>query len=485
MASSRAQYDPVENFAARGSLEKVRAALRQSGYHCDDGLAYSVADPACQHCPLVYVSKGFELLTGFSWDYSCGRSDRFIQPSSSVVQAVFNGGERARLEDFLAGQGQTPGSTLVTLLLCERSGGERFWNFSYTVCVEAGQPYVVSVHTELRSMSYMPRNIRNGGTPGQKRRHSRHAAKICEESAVYVQYINGLRHELEHGRRPRDLLDRVVRRLNAVEPNDHAMRGDLFVPIVGLECREDFLNSGIRACLTLTQEHLVRVVGSYSDEGVAFTVSDPTVFDCPVVYASEGFQELTDFSSDYACGRSGRIVQPASSILNNAFNAEERTRLEDFYRQAAPGGTLVSLLLCERSWGERFWNLIYMVCLGSYVVSVHTELQAHMPTHLAMAASDVEENRAAVAHSQDLLAKLGAVRHALLRAETGLPELTQYAAAALDFAGTPTEAPDHTPPCLSSEFPRAWPGRLETLHEEPRPVAFRRVRRRSSKDVMR
>ena len=42
-------------------------------------------------------------------------------------------------------------------------------------------------------------------------------------------------------------------------------------------------------------------------------------------------------------------MQPASSILNNAFNAEERTRLEDFYRQAAPGGTLVSLLLCERS----------------------------------------------------------------------------------------------------------------------------------------
>lgn len=40
-----------------------------------------------------------------------------------------------------------------------------------------------------------------------------------------------------------------------------------------------------------------------------FTVSDPTLPDCPIVYASDGFLKMTGYSADEVLNRNCRFLQ--------------------------------------------------------------------------------------------------------------------------------------------------------------------------------
>ena len=49
------------------------------------GFACAVSDPNAEDCPLVFISRGFEDLTGYPAEFACGRSCRFLQPISKVI----------------------------------------------------------------------------------------------------------------------------------------------------------------------------------------------------------------------------------------------------------------------------------------------------------------------------------------------------------------------------------------------------------------
>ena len=154
----------------------------------DNGFACAVSDPNFNDCPLVYVSPGFDKLTGYSSDFSCGRSCRFLQPISAVVNDAFNLDERRKMREFCTTL-QKPGTTIVNLLLNERYTGERFWNLLHMTYVEVeGELYILGVQTNLDA--YMPKNI-------QKAQHEADQdTRVVAESKRFLEHLQLLRDEI-------------------------------------------------------------------------------------------------------------------------------------------------------------------------------------------------------------------------------------------------------------------------------------------------
>ena len=77
----------------------------------------SLADARRPDCPLIYVNKGFELLTGYTQDECRGRNCRFLQGAETSKAAV--GAVRSACET---------GTPLLIDLLNYRKDGSTFWN---------------------------------------------------------------------------------------------------------------------------------------------------------------------------------------------------------------------------------------------------------------------------------------------------------------------------------------------------------------------
>ena len=78
-------------------------------------------------------------MTGYSREYSAGRSCRFLQPSSELVNRVVNGATLERLGRFVHTV-QKPGVFGNFLLLNEKANGERFWNYLRMAFFECDPP---------------------------------------------------------------------------------------------------------------------------------------------------------------------------------------------------------------------------------------------------------------------------------------------------------------------------------------------------------
>lgn len=124
---------------------------------CD--FSASLADPDRADCPLVYVSPGFETLTGYKADFALGRSCRFLQPSSPCVNDCVNLSERKKLRIFCSEQ-QKVGSSTVSLLLNEHSDGKRFWMLLKLVHVNiSGKKYILGLQTRVKA--FMPKTLQS------------------------------------------------------------------------------------------------------------------------------------------------------------------------------------------------------------------------------------------------------------------------------------------------------------------------------------
>jgi putative methionine-R-sulfoxide reductase with GAF domain len=159
-----------------------RSSRKKSG---DTLVAWSVSDPEQVDCPLVYVSTGFEELSGYPRSYSLGRNCRFLQPNNRKDNELSNIEDRERIRNFV--QGLMPEKhVLWTLVLNETCEGRKFWNLLRMEFVHLGdekKPYIFAVQRELR-----------------------HAAKNMQEVAMLRAQIAA--HE-KAGTMPTDVLEQV------------------------------------------------------------------------------------------------------------------------------------------------------------------------------------------------------------------------------------------------------------------------------------
>merc|ERR1719230_968514 len=107
-----------------------------------EALACTVADPQIDDCPLVYVSRLFESMTGYSCQFALGRNCRFLQPNDSACNKTLNGEELSRMRTFCQ-DAQQGGERFLSLLINEKKAGPS---------CEKGTPFfnlLVMEHLEL------------------------------------------------------------------------------------------------------------------------------------------------------------------------------------------------------------------------------------------------------------------------------------------------------------------------------------------------
>jgi PAS domain-containing protein len=124
----------MDEFSRVFGISKEAGTSAVQDFEDLEDFAFAVSAPRARDCPIVYVSKAFTALTGYSLEFSVGRSCRFLQPDSRIVNDIVNGEERTRLYEFCTQQ--RPGSNIVNLLLNETYDGKRFWNLLRMSCIE-------------------------------------------------------------------------------------------------------------------------------------------------------------------------------------------------------------------------------------------------------------------------------------------------------------------------------------------------------------
>lgn len=132
-------------------------------------VACAVSDPSAYDCPLTFVSRGFEELTGYPRDFSLARNCRFLQPNDQWRNDMLNLGERRRMRIFCEAlrlkidrrdsseyqdnrelvQETLEGRKIINLLINENEQGFPFLNLLVMeyVTVHNGEQYIFGLQT--------------------------------------------------------------------------------------------------------------------------------------------------------------------------------------------------------------------------------------------------------------------------------------------------------------------------------------------------
>jgi hypothetical protein len=177
----------LENYADPSEKKSILASL--NGEKGNTKLSYCFSDPAVKDCPLVFVSPGFENATGYAAEFATGRSCRFLQPTSRVINDALNLKDRQLMRDFCEKPLPT-GTSLVNLLINEHFNGRRYWNLLKMEHIYVdGKCYIFAVQKVVNT--YMPKVL-------QKRaRNKKLDEKVVQSLEKYLRRLNRLRADIQ------------------------------------------------------------------------------------------------------------------------------------------------------------------------------------------------------------------------------------------------------------------------------------------------
>mmetsp|Transcript_72793 Transcript_72793/g.236447 ORF Transcript_72793/g.236447 Transcript_72793/m.236447 type:complete len:1814 (-) Transcript_72793:37-5478(-) len=359
--------------------------------------AWTLADPKQLDCPLVYMSSGFEDLTGYWRAQGLGRNCRFVQPKDGQRNTMYNGPEFGKISDFCK---QDEGE-LLTFLLAERSTGQTIWQLLFLKHVyrkdpqsgESDKPhhYIFGLHTDVYSQREAIADILppepTEASVGALKELRMHFQEKINKFSFQMQSLHALADEvicewlLKSGRDCRSCY---------IEGN--------FAPRIGLAPTRAFAQKSLYPDLmTASKEYFAAVHNPSADlfdktlndkeGGLAISIADPLAKDCPLVFVNRAWVALTGHTKEIALARSCRFLQPSFSRLNSVVNGEELRRVRAFSEEpdqpTTTGNAMLALLLNEQASGDRFWNFLYLVHLRvgnhRFVVGCSTRLDIHMP----------------------------------------------------------------------------------------------------------
>jgi len=181
------------------------------------------------------------------------------------------------------------------------------------------------------------------------------------------------------------------------------------------QCKDVFMKAFEVDIVELTEELMSNKTQDY-----CMAVSDPAAKDCPLVYVSPGFENLTGYKADFCNGRSCRFLQPTNKSLNDWINLSDRKEMRDFCVEPQKTGTIVvNMLLNERTDGTRFWNLLKMMYVDvegdgrQYIVAMQATVDAFMPKVLQKKTDDEKTNQKIMDALTPFLTKLNGFRASL------------------------------------------------------------------------
>mmetsp|Transcript_309 Transcript_309/g.698 ORF Transcript_309/g.698 Transcript_309/m.698 type:complete len:736 (-) Transcript_309:537-2744(-) len=258
---------------------------------------FVVSDPFLPDSPICFASEGFYQMTGYGPDEVLGKNCRFLQGPNTDQREV----DKIR-------QAVKTGSTVSVRLLNYRKDGTPFWNFLTVAPVKTAEGRVakyVGVQVDVSSQTE--------GSVG---------AAFADGHGVPLLVKYDVRHEQQVSQNVMEIVDGV----ESTEPSKA-------IPLVPRS------RAGLDLATTLE-----RIQQN-------FVISDPTLPDCPIVFASEEFLRLTGYTREEILGRNCRFLQgpgtdprAVSEIRDAIASGSECTvRLVNYTKAGAPFWNMFTL----------------------------------------------------------------------------------------------------------------------------------------------
>ncbi|KAK3273786.1 Phototropin-2 [Cymbomonas tetramitiformis] len=271
--------------AAHAQLTMALAGVRHT---------FVISDPSLPDCPIIYASNGFFHMTGYPPEEVLGFNCRFLQGEKTDQAEV----DKVR-------QAVKKGESVSVRLLNYRKDGTPFWNFltvAPTFNADGTVSKYIGVQVDVTS--------KTEGTVG---------AAYADGHGVplLVRYDARLKTE-------------AVKPVQEVQAELHNMNKDKVPPVPASRAGLD-----MGTTLERIQQN--------------FVISDPSLPDCPIIFASDAFLELTEYSREEILGRNCRFLQGPGT--------DKRAVME--IRSAIEQGCecTVRLLNYTKS-GKSFWNML-------------------------------------------------------------------------------------------------------------------------------
>nr|AML78144.1 putative LOV domain-containing protein [Ulvella endozoica] len=404
----------MAQLAAAPQLTHVLSSLRHT---------FAVADATLPDMPLVYASEGFYQMTGYTREEVLGHNCRFLQGQATDLNEVAK--IRTAIEQ---------GKGAAVRLLNYRKDGTPFWNLLTVMPVYAADGSLskfIGVQVDVTSRTEGYAYVDNSGVP------------------LLVKYNDRLKQNVAH-----DIVEDVV---SAVQDAETAKEPQPSQPKIGAAPKA-FPRVAID--LATTVERIQQ----------AFVISDPNLPDCPIVFASDAFLQMTGFSRYEVLGRNCRFLQ----------GTQTDPRAVDEIRSAIRDGTECTVrILNYRKDGSPFWNMFSLAPMSDidgticFFIGVQVDVTAY--NNRAASGADIVPN------VDDNAAKLASdtatIKHAVSHLGTSHgPQVGD------PFAVIPTSELSIKP---HSSMDRAWQAlhKLQQTHGTISLKHFKRVQQLGSGDV--
>lgn len=277
--------------SAAGQLTKVLAGLRHT---------FVVADASLPDMPLVFASEGFYAMTGYGPDEVLGHNCRFLQGEGTDLKEVQKIREAIKKTEAVS-----------VRLLNYRKDGTPFWNLLTMTPIKTPDGKLskyVGVQVDVTSKTEGKATLDNAGVP------------------ILVRYDHRLRENVA-----KKIVDDVTSAVRSAEPTS----SDAAKPVIG-KATKQFPRMALD--LATTVERIQQ----------NFVISDPTLPDCPIVFASDSFLDLTGYKREEVLGRNCRFLQGPGT------DPETVDQIRDAIRS---GAELTVRILNYTKSGKAFWNM--------------------------------------------------------------------------------------------------------------------------------
>ncbi|KAK9802821.1 hypothetical protein WJX73_002029 [Symbiochloris irregularis] len=277
---------------AAPQLTKVLAGLRHT---------FVVADYTLPDCPLVFASEGFLQMTGYSAEEVLGHNCRFLQGEGTDPEQV------AKLREAVQ-----QGTSCSVRLLNYKRDGTPFWNLLTMTPIRTEDGKVskfVGVQVDVTSKTEGRAFADAAGVP----------LLIKYDARKRNEQTKGIVADVGQGYQDQELSEqenRIKKKMTAPKS----------FPRVALD-------------LATTVERIQQ----------NFVISDPTLPDMPIVFASDGFLELVGYDRFEVLGRNCRFLQGPLT---------DKKGVADLRSAVSKGNEATVRLLNYRKDGTMFWNML-------------------------------------------------------------------------------------------------------------------------------
>nr|AML76476.1 putative LOV domain-containing protein [Linum lewisii] len=292
--------------------------------------SFTITDPSISSHPIVFASRGFLKMSGYSVDEVVGRNGRVFQGPNTCRRSVMEIREAVR------------GERGVELnLLNYRRDGTPFWML-FRMTPVFGKEEGKVVHFVAVQVPILKRR-RIGERLCEEVLSSSCRREVCSNSQVELGGVSasesdcralGIEEQCEAGDREKQIAATAIRNVLSVLTHYSVSTGRLV-------SEQRFGASLVSSSLHIS---LGRIKQS-------FVLMDPYLPDMPIVYASDGFLRLTGYARDEVLGHSCRFlngIDTDSSVLDQltlSIRAQQACSVR---------------ILSYRKDKSSFWNLLHV-----------------------------------------------------------------------------------------------------------------------------